>query len=449
MARGLETTTKFKVDVAELKAGLKSANDAIALTNSELKKSTAGMKKWGDSADGIKAKITQLKSVNQSYQQILDAYKNKYNEVIKKEGENSSSANSLKIKINSLEGAIKGNETAIKNYSQDLTDMAKESLTGADATQKLSDGFTVVKGVIANLVADGINKLTSSIIDFGKNAIETGMNFESSMSNVAALSGATGDELDSLEKTARQYGATTQFSASQAADALGYMALAGWDAEQSTDALGGVLDLAAASGMDLASASDMVTDYLSAFGLQASDSAKFADEMAYAQSNSNTTTEQLGEAVKNCAANMNASGQSVETTTSALAMLANQGLKGSEAGTALTAIMRDMTAKMKDGAVLLNVGRGMIVDSDALFDALESGKLSGAAVDVTDPEPLPAEHPLWQQENAVITPHVYGGFHLPETHDRIIRIMAENLSAFCAGKPLRNVVDFETGYRKL
>lgn len=105
--------------------------------------------------------------------------------------------------------------------------------------------------------------------------------------------------------------------------------------------------------------------------------------------------------------------------------------------------------KMKDGAVLLNVGRGMIVDSDALVEALRSGKLSGAAVDVTDPEPLPAEHPLWQQENAVITPHVSGGFHLPETHDRIIRIMAENLSAFRDGKPLRNVVDFETGYRKL
>ena len=106
-------------------------------------------------------------------------------------------------------------------------------------------------------------------------------------------------------------------------------------------------------------------------------------------------------------------------------------------------------SKMKDGAVLLNVGRGMIVDSDALYDALESGKLSGAAVDVTDPEPLPAKHPLWQQENAVITPHVSGGFHLPETHDRIIRIMAENLSAFRKGEPLRNVVDCETGYRKL
>ena len=106
-------------------------------------------------------------------------------------------------------------------------------------------------------------------------------------------------------------------------------------------------------------------------------------------------------------------------------------------------------AKMKDGAFLLNVGRGYIVDSDALYAALESGKLSGAAVDVTDPEPLPAEHPLWRQENAVITPHVSGGFHLEETHNRIIRIMAENLKAFCAGQPLRNVVDFNTGYRKL
>lgn len=106
-------------------------------------------------------------------------------------------------------------------------------------------------------------------------------------------------------------------------------------------------------------------------------------------------------------------------------------------------------ARMKDGAILLNVGRGSIVDGDALCAALQSGKLSGAGVDVTNPEPLPAEHPLWKQENAVITPHISGGFHLAETHDRIIRIMAENLAAFCTGRPLRNVVDFETGYRKL
>ena len=120
-------------------------------------------------------------------------------------------------------------------------------------------------------------------------------------------------------------------------------------------------------------------------------------------------------------------------------------------GTAQTRNMFDAAriAKMKDGAILLNVGRGTIVDSTALCAALERGKLAGAALDVTDPEPLPADHPLWKQKNAVITPHVSGGFHLQETHERIIRIMAENLRAFCAGAPLRNVVDFETGYRKL
>ena len=106
-------------------------------------------------------------------------------------------------------------------------------------------------------------------------------------------------------------------------------------------------------------------------------------------------------------------------------------------------------AKMKDGAILLNVGRGMIVDTDVLCAALENGKLAGAGVDVTDPEPLPADHPLWKMENAVITPHISGGYHLQETHDRIVRIMAENLKRFLAGESLRNVVDFSTGYRKL
>ena len=106
-------------------------------------------------------------------------------------------------------------------------------------------------------------------------------------------------------------------------------------------------------------------------------------------------------------------------------------------------------AKMKDGAILLNVGRGMIVDTDALCAALENGKLAGAGVDVTDPEPLPADHPLWKMENAVITPHISGGYHLQETHDRIVCIMAENLKRFLAGESLRNVVDFSTGYRKL
>ena len=110
---------------------------------------------------------------------------------------------------------------------------------------------------------------------------------------------------------------------------------------------------------------------------------------------------------------------------------------------------RERLAKMKEGAVLLNVGRGFIVDTEALCDALERGHLSGAGVDVTDPEPLPPTHRLWNIPTAVVTPHLSGFYHLRETHERIVGIFLENLRHFQAGEPLRNLVDFATGYRKL
>lgn len=110
---------------------------------------------------------------------------------------------------------------------------------------------------------------------------------------------------------------------------------------------------------------------------------------------------------------------------------------------------RERLAKMKEGAVLLNVGRGFIVDTEALCDALERGHLSGAGVDVSDPEPLPPTHRLWNIPTAVVTPHISGFYHLRETHERIVGIFLENLRHFQAGEPLRNLVDFATGYRKL
>lgn len=205
--------------------------------------------------------------------------------------------------------------------------------------------------------------IIGQVKDFTADSIELGKNYTSVMSEVAAISGASSSDLAMMEDTARQYGATTVFSASEAAEALKYMSLAGWDAQQSTDALGGVLNLAAASSMGLGEASDMVTDYLSAFGMEANKSTYFADMLAYAQSNSNTTAAQLGEAYKNSAANMHAAGQDVETTTSLLEAMANQGRKGSETGTTLGAMMRDITAKMDDGAI--KIGETSIAVQDA------------------------------------------------------------------------------------
>ena len=109
----------------------------------------------------------------------------------------------------------------------------------------------------------------------------------------------------------------------------------------------------------------------------------------------------------------------------------------------------DAFARMKPGAIFLNIGRGNAADSEALTAALNSGHLGGACLDVTEPEPLPMDHPLWDAKNVMITPHISGMYHLPETLRRIVGIAAENMKAYYAHTTMRSVVDFETGYRKL
>ncbi|NBI31886.1 phage tail tape measure protein [Enterorhabdus sp. P55] len=238
---------------------------------------------------------------------------------------------------------------------------------GARAAKDAGDGYTTLKNVMANLASQGIAMAAGALKDMAASVVEIGSTFESSMSKVAALSGATGDQLGQLEAKARELGASTTFSASQAADALGYMALAGWDTEQMLAGVGSVLTLAQAGEMDLAAASDLVTDYLSAFNMEAGETARMVDVLAYAQANANTSVEGLGMAFKNCAANANAAGMDVETTSAAIAMMANQGLKGSEAGTALNAVLRDMTAKMRDGAIAVGDQSVAVMDAEGNY----------------------------------------------------------------------------------
>lgn len=274
-------------------------------------------------------------------------------------------------KLQSYESAAE--ETA--DQIEHLGDNSDEAAEGIDdlgeasneAAKDLDLATVAVGSFLGGLALDVLRSAVEGVKNLAGSIVELGMGFTSSMSEVGAISGATGAELEQLEATAREFGATTVFSASESADALKYMALAGWDVEQSIAGLPGILNLAAASGMGLAEASDMVTDYLSAFGLAASDAEGFADMLAYAQSNANTTAEQLGEAYKNSAANLNAAGQDVQTVTALLSSMANQGLKGSEAGTALAAMMRDLTAKMKDGKVQIGDTSIAVMDAEGNY----------------------------------------------------------------------------------
>lgn len=220
----------------------------------------------------------------------------------------------------------------------------------------------------------GLTALTGGMGALVGKSVEVGKSFESSMSQVLATMGKTKDSMatlngqkvniyDTLNQKAKELGASTQFSASEVADAFNYMALAGWGVEKQLGSIDGILDLSAASGLELGQTCDIVTDYLSAFGMTAEQSGQMADMMAYAQSNANLTVSALAESWKNCAANMNANGQSIETTTALLSKMADQGFKGSEAGTALTAIVRDMSNSMEDGAI--KIGDTSIAVADA------------------------------------------------------------------------------------
>ena len=287
---------------------------------------------------------------------------------------NEKSMSQMRIEMNNAEADINKTtreldslEDALNESSEAGDDLGDAMEDAGQSAESASGGFTVMKGILADLASNAIQMCVSAMKDFVTQSVEVGKNFDSAMSEVSAISGATGKDLQMLRDTAKEFGSTTMFSASEAADALKYMSLAGWDANTSAAALGGVLDLAAASGMELGAASDMVTDYLSAFNMEAEKSGYFADMLAFAQANANTSAEDLGEAYKNCAANLNAAGQDIETTTALLSMMANQGLKGSESGTALAAMMRDLTAKMEDGKVQIGDTAVAVMDANGNY----------------------------------------------------------------------------------
>jgi TP901 family phage tail tape measure protein len=182
----------------------------------------------------------------------------------------------------------------------------------------------------------------------GAASVKVGSDFEASMSKVAAISGATGDDLKALTDKAKEMGATTKFSASESADALQYMAMAGWKTEDMLNGLEGIMNLAAASGEDLATTSDIVTDALTAFGLSAEDSTHFADVLAQASSNANTNVGMMGETFKYVAPVAGALGYTAEDTAIAIGLMANSGIKASQAGTSLRSIMSRMAKPTKE-----------------------------------------------------------------------------------------------------
>ena len=214
-------------------------------------------------------------------------------------------------------------------------------------SQKMSDRFEDVGAKATKLGTKLSLGLTAPITLIGTKAIQATTDFESAMSEVGAISGATGDDLAALENKAKEMGETTKFSASESAEALKYMAMAGWKTSDMLEGLEGIMNLAAASGEDLGTTSDIVTDALTAFGMTASDSGHFADILATASSNANTNVSMMGETFKYVAPVAGALGYSAEDTAEAIGLMANAGIKSSQAGTSLRSILTNLQGEVE------------------------------------------------------------------------------------------------------
>ena len=277
-------------------------------------------------------------------------------------------------KLKSLEGQANQSATALQKIASD----GEKLKTMGENVTEVGKKFLPVTGIVTGL---------------GTAAVKTAADFDEGMSRVSAISGATGDELQTLRDKAREMGAKTKFSASEAASAFEYMAMAGWKSGEMIDGIDGIMSLAAASGEDLAVASDIVTDALTAFGLEASDAGHFSDILAAASSNANTNVSMMGETFKYCAPIAGALGFSAEDTAEAIGLMANSGIKGSQAGTSLRTVMNNLSGDIKiTGRELGNVTihttnadgsmRGLsdiLADCRAAFSKLSESEKANAA----------------------------------------------------------------------
>ena len=251
-----------------------------------------------------------------------------------------------------------GLQREIVETEQELRRLEQQAEQSATALQKIGAAGEKLQAVGDKVsgVGQKLLPVTGVVTGLGTAAVKTAADFDSAMSRVAAVSGATGSDFDSLRDKAREMGAKTKFSATEAADAMNYMAMAGWKTEDMLSGIEGVMYLAAASGEDLATTSDIVTDALTAFGLTAEDSGHFADVLAAASSNANTNVSMMGETFKYCAPVAGALGFSVEDTAEAIGLMGNAGIKASQAGTSMRSIMTNLTGDVKlSGAAIGDV----------------------------------------------------------------------------------------------
>lgn len=370
-------TDLLKAKKTELTSKIKLQTDAIKLQQTNLTAQKQKLTELIEKEDKAKQKVAELtkaheesvkatgkdseesKKLNAQLEEAKEAHAKATNAVKKQEDAIAKNT----VKLNESKAALTEQNTALKNTEEELTNAGKKwtvfgqeiQTAGSNmdeaGNKTISLGDVIKANLISSAIINGVKELANGIKELAKGAISVGMDFESGMSQVAATMGMTTQEIEGgseaytkLENAAKDAGNSTQFSATQAAEALNYMALAGYDADKAVETLPTVLNLAAAGGMDLATASDMVTDSMSALGDKAGTTESFVDKMAKTSQKSNTSVQQLGEALLTVGGTAKNLAGGVTEANTALGIFADNGVKGSEGGTALRNVILSLTA---------------------------------------------------------------------------------------------------------
>ena len=332
-------TVEIGGDTTKLTAALKGVNGEIRTTQSQLRDVERLLKLDPGNTELLAQKHRLLADAVRETKEKLETLKaaaEQANEALAKGEITQEQYDGLQREIIETEEKLKSLE---EQANQSAVAVQKIAAVGEDL-KNLGDKISGVGTTLTKTV-------TTPIVGLGTVAVKTAADFDTAMSQVGAVSGATGKDLDALRDKAREMGSKTKFSASEAAEAMNYMAMAGWKTSDMLSGIEGIMNLAAASGEDLASTSDIVTDALTAFGLTAADSGHFADILAAASSNANTNVSMMGETFKYCAPIAGALGFSAEDTAEAIGLMGNAGIKSTQAGTALRTIMSNLSGEVK------------------------------------------------------------------------------------------------------
>lgn len=378
--------------LAEAVQGTKGKLDTLKEANKQVAESASNYDAWKEKYDPIKKQIDEtknklgdLKEQSRNADEQLangEISQEKYDAIQEEIKKTSSELKTLQKSAKEVSDEF-GNPVAPEQYDalqreiaeteqqlKSLEDQAGKANTTLQQISAAGDKFQEVGQKIEG-VGKKLLPVTAAVTGIGAAAVKTTADFDESMSNVSAISGATGEDFNRLREKAREMGAETKFSASEAADAMSYMAMAGWKTDDMLNGISGIMNLAAASGADLATTSDIVTDALTGMGYTAADAGRLADVMAAASSNANTNVEMMGETFKYVAPVCGSLGYSMEDTALAVGLMANSGIKASQAGTQLRAAITNMVKPTESMEGVMNELGIEIANEDGSMKSLD------------------------------------------------------------------------------